>query len=204
MNLFDQAPDGAREDSVLSGDTLVLNLDDPKAEGPVTEAIPEALQEQDESLLGELHSLLDGEPKPDPASKPLEQSVIEAPGEEPAPSVSYESMAEAAERVKAESTDSNLDDDTLLEELYALIGDGKKAPVRHDAEATPVKQVQPEPAKITPEDLKDVPEEQEEDLEQDTAGVPGWVKGIFLLLISLLLGGMTLYAVAADVLGKVF
>ena len=44
----------------------------------------------------------------------------------------------------------------------------------------------------------------EEPLEMEANGAPGWVKGIFLLLISLLLSGMTLYAIATDLFGKVF
>jgi hypothetical protein len=41
-------------------------------------------------------------------------------------------------------------------------------------------------------------------LEDDEVGVPGWLKGAFLLLIALLLSAMTFYAVATDVIGKVF
>ena len=38
----------------------------------------------------------------------------------------------------------------------------------------------------------------------DTHGAPGWIKGIFLLLVSLLLSGMTFYAVGTDLFGKLF
>ncbi|MBQ1589338.1 MAG: hypothetical protein II106_01320, partial [Oscillospiraceae bacterium] len=39
---------------------------------------------------------------------------------------------------------------------------------------------------------------------EDRSGAPGWLKGVFLLLISALLSGMTVYAVATDVIGNIF
>ncbi len=41
-------------------------------------------------------------------------------------------------------------------------------------------------------------------MEADTLGVPGWLKGAFILLLSLLLCAMTFYAVASDVIGEIF
>ena len=58
--------------------------------------------------------------------------------------------------------------------------------------------------RLTPEALKDVPEEYEDVTEEDGSGVPGWLKGLFILVISLLLGAMTFYAVASDVIGEIF
>jgi hypothetical protein len=103
-----------------------------------------------------------------------------------------------------------VDDETLLAELYALIGDGgktkpKPAQVESDPESKPHIAPTPRPvARITPETLQAVPEEYEEITEDDSTGVPGWLKGVFILLISLLLSAMTFYAVASDVIGKIF
>ena len=57
---------------------------------------------------------------------------------------------------------------------------------------------------LNEEQLQNAPEEFEEVLEDDSTGVPGWLKGVFLLLISLLLSAMTFYAVASDVIGEIF
>ena len=105
-----------------------------------------------------------------------------------------------------------VDDDALLAELHALIGDpGKPQAVagRQTSSFTPPspRRVVPAPrpmARITPDALKDGPEEYEEIAEADTMSIPGWIKGLFILLISLLLGAMTIYAVASDVIGKLF
>ena len=40
--------------------------------------------------------------------------------------------------------------------------------------------------------------------EENASGTPGWLKGAFILLISLMLSAMTFYAVASDLLGKIF
>ena len=127
-------------------------------------------------------------------------------------SVSYASVAQAMVNVKKEPTGrfdrDAVDDETLLAELYALIGDGtakKPAATAAKENAAPV-QTRPAPrpaVRITPETLQDAPEEFVE-IEEDTAGVPGWLKGVFILLISLLLSAMTFYAVASDVIGKIF
>ncbi len=135
--------------------------------------------------------------------KPEEEQTLSA--------VSYASMAQAVVNAKKEPTGrfsrDAIDDDTLLAELYALIGDPtpKKAPVT--AESPEPETVQPAPAprpvtRITQEALQDAPDYVE--LEEDNSGVPGWLKGAFILLISLLLSAMTFYAVATDVIGKIF
>ncbi len=149
------------------------------------------------------------ENKPEKAAEPKEEALS---------SVSYASMAQAVVNAKKEPTGrfdrDAIDDDTLLAELYALIGDTKPKqnaetsakPVSAPAPA-PV-QTRPAPAprpvsRITADALKDAPEEYVE-IEEDTSGVPGWLKGIFILLISLLLSAMTFYAVASDVIGEIF
>ena len=101
-----------------------------------------------------------------------------------------------------------VDDETLLAELYALIGDSNpkksNAPVEKENDAPIQTRPAPRPAvRITPETLQQAPEEYVE-VEEDTSGVPGWLKGVFILLISLLLSAMTFYAVASDVIGKIF
>lgn len=149
------------------------------------------------------------EKKPEKAAEPKEEALS---------SVSYASMAQAVVNAKKEPTGrfdrDAIDDDTLLAELYALIGDTKpkqsaETPAKPAAKpAAAPTQTRPAPAprpvsRITPEALKDAPEEYVE-IEEDTSGVPGWLKGIFILLISLLLSAMTFYAVASDVIGEIF
>ena len=157
----------------------------------------------------------------------------ESPAEEEAPvaegkkeaslaAVSYESVAQAVEEAQKEPGESEtreaIDDDTLLAELYALIGD----PVKENKLTPPVSKLPekegppveiPEPKlgepkpmpRLSQEEIEAIPEEEEEILlEEDSTGVPGWLKGAFLLLVSLLLSAMTFYAVASDVLGTVF
>ena len=132
-------------------------------------------------------------------------------GKPPLAGISYAAMAQAVENAKKEPTGrfarDAVDDETLLAELYALIGDsGKqsipqtdKSPVKPEARST----VRPAP-RIKPEDLQMVPEEVVDEIEEDMTGVPGWLKGVFILLLSLLLSAMTFYAVASDVIGEIF
>lgn len=154
-------------------------------------------------------------PEPEPASTPEPATAPraekeEAPKEEKLSSVSYASVAQAMVNAKKEPTGrfdrDAMDDDTLLAELYALIGDrNTKKPAAEKETPAPV-QTKPTPrpaARITPETLQAAPEEFIE-VEEDTSGVPGWLKGVFILLISLLLSAMTFYAVASDVIGKIF
>lgn len=131
-------------------------------------------------------------------------------------SVSYSSMARAVEEAKEEPTNrfsrDALDDERLLAELHALIGDPvRPKPVRSTpVTPAPVQSSKPTaPAsrhvsRITPETLNYYPDDSDELMESDDSGVPGWVKGIFILLVSLLVGAMTFYAVASDVFGKIF
>lgn len=137
---------------------------------------------------------------------------------------------------------SSLEDEQLLKDLYALMGDIPKEPEAPApaAEIKPEPQAQPEkkPAEVSAQPTGQKPEDQvhtqeadvhaapvptaqrlpeQEPVSQSSApvqedwdelpsqgGAPGWLKGTFLFLISLLLCGMTLYAVAADVLGPLF
>lgn len=169
------------------------------------------------------------------------------------PSVTYASMAEAMEKSGLKSPDaasrkqrSAIDDETLLAEIYALMGESPKQRKAEPA-AEPEPAAKPEPvvrpeavlqtpaaANPGPDDLEitipgrskpretDAAEEpafrpdpasfdrdlprQPRPVEQleDRSGAPGWLKGVFLLLISALLSGMTVYAVATDVIGNIF
>ena len=149
------------------------------------------------------------------SSEPSEESETpETPAEQPLASMTYESVAEAIENAAKEPTGrfsrDVVDDETLLAELYALIGDPDKktkpAPITAAAGENPVpSRPAPRPGtRITPQDLQAAPEEFEELQEDDSVGVPGWLKGVFILLIALLLSAMTIYAVASDVIGEIF
>ena len=184
----------------------------------------------------------------------------EAPAETTqTPSVTYASMAEAMEKSGMKSPNaasrkqrSAIDDETLLAEIYALMGESpKQRKAEPTAEPEPVAKpepaAKPEPvvrpeavlqtpaaANPGPDDLeitipgrskpretgaaeepafrpdpasfdRDLPRQPRpvEQLE-DRSGAPGWLKGVFLLLISALLSGMTVYAVATDVIGNIF
>lgn len=155
--------------------------------------------------------------KPAGEAKKADDTAEQFTKPEPRKEVSYASMAQAVEEAKKEPTGrfsrDAVDDETLLAELHALIGDPAPAKPTQSRAASPAAaprkpSVTPEPrpvVRITPDALKNLPEDDDEEvMEADTMGVPGWVKGVFILLISLLLGAMTFYAVASDVLGKVF
>ena len=64
----------------------------------------------------------------------------------------------------------------------------------------------PDPAQHKPEHRDSAPEltvdEPLEEEDEDEAVTPGWLKGIFLMLVSLVICGMTCYAVATDVLAR--
>ena len=132
---------------------------------------------------------------------------------QPLTGVSFESMAQAVETAKKEPTGrfdrDAVDDETLLAELYALIGDKRESPKPDPAPQEPekpeIRGSVPRPApRIRPEDLESLDEVESSVIEEDFTGVPGWIKGAFLLLLSLLLSAMTFYAVASDVVGKIF
>ncbi len=139
--------------------------------------------------------------------------------------VSYASVAEAALGAHADpekKTRAPIDDDTLLAELYALIGE---TPARTPDETPAAPRKKPEqkkaPLKVAPAEEAEEPQtapalkhaivevdrpESQVDLEaeEEMGGAPGWLKGAFLLLLSLLLSGMTFYAIATDLFGKLF
>lgn len=163
---------------------------------------------------------------------------------EPATSVSIEDIARMiavkTNEVKEPTlTRAALDDETLLSEIYALIGGPteKKQPLQPQPAEKPEAASKPEQPALkmetapqpeqpahkpieVPAAAKDpkyqveslhlppiVMEGYDNDLNHpdlSEGGTPGWLKGMFLLLISLLLSGMTLYAVATDVMGKIF
>lgn len=181
------------------------------------EAEPEAPEAPAQTPRAEPAREAEDKTEREPAQAPEEKSGAEAPGApKPEPvlsSVTYASVAEAVETAKKEPTGrfsrDAVDDETLLAELYALIGEPGKKRDPVPASAAPTGQPVSKPAavrpvaRITPEDLQATPDP-EELPEEDSVGVPGWLKGVFLLLISLLLSAMTFYAVASDVIGKLF
>lgn len=173
----------------------------------VSESEPEAEKETETEKEPEKET----EPEAEKESQAEGETVPEKEAEAKLSSVSYASVAQAMVNAKKEPTGrferDAVDDETLLAELYALIGDStpKKTVAAAVKEEDPV-QTRPAPrpaVRITPETLQDAPEEFIE-VEEDTAGIPGWLKGVFILLISLLLSAMTFYAVASDVIGKIF
>ncbi len=189
-------------------------------------------------------------PKPVPPAEPAkpEQPAPAAPKESTrTPSVTYASMAEAMEKSGMKSPDapsrkerSAIDDETLLAEIYALMGDAPKLrPATAPAARTPAAPASPaapgvpvvpaaakdrpapppaRPRPVLPEDANDqefrpnparferetVRQPRPVEPIEDGRGAPGWLKGIFLLLISTLLSGMTIYAVATDIIGNIF
>ena len=132
----------------------------------------------------------------------------------PLASMSYESVAEAAESLKKEPTGrftrDAVDEGEFLSEICSLIGDGTRDYQPRAGQGADVPQPErrspsPRPApRISVEDLHAIPDTPEDILENDSTGVSGWVKGLFLLIISLLLSGMTLYAVFSELMGKTF
>ena len=175
------------------------------------------------------------EPEAEKPEEPEAEKPAEPEGEKPLTAVTFAEVAEAItarrDQVKEPTlTRSAIDDDTLLAEIYALIGEGGKrrpAPKAEAAEAAPEQtKAEPEaaepvrsavpaaPAPAAPVEAPQPPVhisssesafyEGELTEEADNGGAPGWLKGIFLLLISLMLSGMTLYAVATDLIGKLF
>lgn len=147
--------------------------------------------------------------KAEPASEAARVKQPAASSQEQLANMSYASMAEAVQQARKEPTGrysrEAVDDETLLAELYTLIGDGaRNAPVKPAPRSeAPAYEARPA-ARITPDTLKDLPEEEEVYLEEDSTGAPGWLKGVFILLISLLLSAMTFYAVVSDVIGEIF
>ncbi len=154
-------------------------------------------------------------PKPEPPAQtaPAKPEGETPPKPEPLASVSYASVAEAVESAKKDPTGrfarDAVDDETLLSELYALIGESPKpkAAQKPAAGEKPVSKPVARPlARITAQDLQQEVEEEAlyEIPEENASGTPGWLKGAFILLISLMLSAMTFYAVASDLLGKIF
>lgn len=181
----------------------------------------------------------------EPAETKEESEPAQTKEEVPTPSVTYASMAEAIEQSGKKSSDPttrrqgrDIDDETLLAEIYALMGETprkrteqpsfsttsipdigseagsdrpapapKPAPMPRPAanpnsdDAEP--SFRPSPVVYGSQDSASVVRDSEP-IELESGGVPGWVKGLFLFLITLLLSGMTFYAIATDLFGKVF
>ena len=158
----------------------------------------------------------DAELKPTAIEDTADKEAAEPTVEESIHAVSFASMAHAVEEAKKEPPNrfyrDAMDDETLLAELHALIGDSvQPRPIQNHNAASASIRLAPLTApasrpvtRITPETLNNIPDDYDDLMESDNAGMPGWVKGIFILLISLLVGAMTFYAVASDVMGKIF
>ena len=145
-----------------------------------------------------------------------EEEKTEAQKEQRTNTLFFEPVSKNKEEARKEPdvppVRENLDDDDLLAELHELIGDSEKPKdVSFSVKSSfsrperPLTAPAPRPlARITPDALQNEPEELEGVMEADTLGVPGWLKGAFILLLSLLLCAMTFYAVASDVIGEIF
>lgn len=209
----------------------------PEQESDSVEAIPTAETEEGKSEIEE--------GKAENTESAEETEIAQSREEIPTPSVTYASMAEAIEQSGKKSADPttrrqgrDIDDETLLAEIYALMGETPRkrteqttfsttsipdvgaAPVsdRPAPEAQPAPMPRPaanptpaaadptyRPAPVVYGGQESAPTVRaSEPIELESGGVPGWVKGIFLFLISLLLSGMTFYAIATDLFGKVF
>ena len=217
--------------------TVVLESENAGQPAAPAEAAPEA-SEAPAAATEELPTPASEEGET-PAAPPAAPSEPDRPEtDKPLAAVTYEEVAEAiaARRDQGKEptlTRSAIDDETLLAEIYALIGGpdqsgpapeaGKKeAPLSSKGSVPSDEPVSEEPkpaeAPATPEAVPTPVEEPQQPVhisagepdafaersEEDAGGVPGWVKGLFLLLISMLLSGMTLYAVATDLIGKLF
>lgn len=234
MNLYGYklySPEGDSPEAAKEAEKLVLDIEglehateEQPAEAddikmPEVEELVKSLAEQSPAdtaaeVAATMQRMLNETKESREPAEELPQEPEQAP-EEPAEaareqlaSVSYESVAKAMETAQKEPTGrfnrDAIDDETLLSELYALIG-GPSKPQSPAAESVKPAPVPQKPAaRITPETLQALPEEPEELVEEDAVGNPGWLKGIFILLISLLLSAMTCYAVASDVIGKIF
>ena len=133
---------------------------------------------------------------PEAPAEPAPEAPVAAEPTPEAPVAAEQPEAPAAEPKRTSSdplirTKNPIDDDELLRELYALMGDTPKVP-----DST---QSRPEHRDSAPELTVDEPLEEED---EDEAVTPGWLKGIFLMLVSLVICGMTCYAVATDVLAR--
>ena len=180
----------------------------PEAAG--TEEAPEA-QEAEETA-DEVKTWPPVDPEASKMDKILEKDTLTR--------VSYASVAEAALSKQADpnkKTRAPIDDETLLAELYALMGDAPKKPAQATEQklrgAQAAAEKAPAGGRAAAEEaarrhaIVDVerPDTQTElEAEEEIGGAPGWLKGAFLLLLSLLLGGMTFYAIATDLFGKLF
>ena len=215
---------GADEEaSQIEEDPLQLENDEPVQEASDSTLETESVDE--EPILAEVEETV----------KAVTDSLESEAGKDTkTPSVTYASMAEAIRQSGEKASDSRkhrnpIDDETLLAEIYALMGDSqpKNSTAKNGLEkldedtkvrkeTIEIKPIQEESFNPVPvpssaittqqsDDRNEYPADETE-LEEypDTHGAPGWIKGIFLLLVSLLLSGMTFYAVGTDLFGKLF
>lgn len=174
----------------MSQTTTDMELDDIISEvGQTSEPSPAPWSKQeDDELLKELYALMGDIPKE--PEKPAERAAAapkpapEAPkpAQESAPSA--QPAAPKPNKPAAEQTPAQR---PAAPELTPA-APAQPAPMLPEQEPTPARTA-------VQEDWEELPSER---------SAPGWLKGTFLFLISLLLCGMTLYAVAADVLGPLF
>ena len=186
-------------------------MDEPESETAVVEAQEMPVMEEGTEVVSEN----------DEAENILEDAAEERP-EEPAEDSENNAQAEAEDLSLSDKVEAALketeaeaqpqDEESFLEELYALIGKPAQSPERAvlPEEGEPI-DTRPEqiredrPAgRITEEQIRAVRESIEDIPEDEEGSVPGWLKGALLLLISLLLSAMTFYAVASDVIGEIF
>ncbi len=149
----------------------------------------------DETLLAEIYALMGESPKQrkgEPSAK-AEPAAKPEPAAEPEPAAKPEPVVRP-EAVLQTPAAANPGPDDL-----EITIPGRSKPRETGAAEEPA--FRPDPARFD----RDLPRQPRpvEQLE-DRSGAPGWLKGGFLLLISALLSGMTVYAVATDVIGNIF
>ena len=248
-----QPPESADHSVLPEAFTMSSDIPDQDSVSDTAESLKDALipdteepAPEPESDSEEAVSAAEAEKVKAENAEPSKETEIAQPKEEiPTPSVTYASMAEAIEQSGKKVADPttrrqgrDIDDETLLAEIYALMGETPRKRSDQsafsttsipDVGATPVSDrpapeaqpaPMPRPAANPNPDAADpayrsapivyggqdsAPAVRAIDpIELESGGVPGWVKGIFLFLITLLLSGMTFYAIATDLFGKVF
>ena len=207
---------------------LAISKEEKSETEPKTEQAPELSAAEASATLAEQPDAEEAAPASEEKAEAAPAAEEKKSETEPKAEEKFESDGEAIRRAIAESVkkaepvrkaepEANaeaaaVDDEKLLAELHMLIGDPvKPKPVQSRSgvspagPGSPLTAPKPRPvARITPDTLKNVSDDYDELGEADTMGVPGWIKGAFILLLSLLVGAMTLYAVASDLLGEIF
>lgn len=158
-------------------------------------------RDEDDQLLRELYALMGDIPK-DP--KPVEKKAPEPPAAKPAEKAVPEPPVKAEKPKPAEPKPAP------EPEKPKPVPEPEKPKPAPEPAPQPLTERTPEPAPLAEPEAPEFfaptrarVEEEPDELPTERSA-PGWLKGTFLFLISLLLCGMTLYAVAADVLGPLF